>query len=291
MIVIRVWNGLGNQLFQYAYARYLSEHSENQVLLENERWKRDKIIGEDLQTDRKYSLCYFRISLPCVPMTEMERWRYIENATCKDKLLNCCNKLGIEKNLLKYEDDIKSLTSKKFNYRNYYIIGIFQTLKFLQSMRQILLQELQLKKELNLSESINTILKEREVVAVHIRRGDYLTVQYLRSSVKRIINRNYYGKAIEYIADRVTKPVFFFFSDDSQWVKQNISCKYEHYYMDDLHLKDYEELVLMSKCKHHIIANSTFSFWGAWLCQNINQIVIAPTEMNKELLLHEWKIM
>ena len=109
--------------------------------------------------------------------------------------------------------------------------------------------------------------------------------------MKRIINRNYYGKAIEYIADRVTKPVFFFFSDDSQWVKQNISCKYEHYYVDELHLKDYEELVLMSKCKHHIIANSTFSFWGAWLCQNINQIVIAPTEMNKELLLHGWKIM
>ena len=62
MIVIRVWNGLGNQLFQYAYARYLSEHSENQVLLENERWKRDKIIGEDLQTDRKYSLCYLKFN-------------------------------------------------------------------------------------------------------------------------------------------------------------------------------------------------------------------------------------
>lgn len=291
MIVIRIWHGLGNQLFQYAYARYLAEHFRNQVLLENKRWKKHKIIGEDLKTNREYLLYHFRITLPCITMNEMKRWNYIEDITLKDKMLKLCNRLGIGKNLLQYENNMKGLTAKELNCRNHYIVGFFQSLDYLQSMRVVLLKELQLKNELCILDKISQILDEREVIAVHIRRGDYLTVQYLRGLTKRIINRKYYDKAIQYMIDKVSNPVFFFFSDDSQWVKQNIVCSCEHYYMDELHLADYEELILMSKCKHHIIANSTFSFWGAWLCQNQNQIVIAPFEMNKELLMNKWIIM
>lgn len=291
MIVIRIWNGLGNQLFQYTYARYLSEYFKNQVILEHDRWERTRVKGEDLQTEREYALNNFDISLPSIPISEMKRWRYIEKTAIKDKLLYRINMIGFGKNLLHYEDDMKSLVAKELNYRNHYIIGQFQTLDFLQSIRHILLQEFQLKRKLNIPEWVSQILDDKEVIAVHIRRGDYLSVQYLRSTIKRIINRNYYGKAMEYMTNRITDPVFFFFSDDLQWVRKNITCVCEHFYMDELQLKDCEELVLMSRCKHHIIANSTFSFWGAWLCQNKNQIVVAPTEMNKELLLHNWKLM
>lgn len=90
---------------------------------------------------------------------------------------------------------------------------------------------------------------------------------------------DYYRAAIQYIAERVMQPNFFIFSDDIAWVRKNLNFNYPCSYVDINHgLESYNDMRLMSLCKHNIIANSTFSWWGAWLNSNSEKIVIAPKQ-------------
>jgi hypothetical protein len=95
-----------------------------------------------------------------------------------------------------------------------------------------------------------------------------------------VCSENYYKKAIELIESKVENPNFFIFTDDTDWVKANIKINHPVTYISEINkakpMADYQELILASKCKHNIIANSSFSWWGAWLNTNPDKIVIAP---------------
>ena len=113
-------------------------------------------------------------------------------------------------------------------------------------------------------------------VSIHVRRGDYLT-NPVTFQTHGLCDIDYYKKAIDEILDLVDKPHFFIFSDDQSWAKSNIIFGAPtDYVMHNNSLKNYEDLRLMSYCRHHIIANSSFSWWGAWLGNNPEKIVIAP---------------
>jgi hypothetical protein len=114
-------------------------------------------------------------------------------------------------------------------------------------------------------------------VSLHIRRGDYVS-----NSVNREIyatcSMDYYHRCAIEMTRRVTDPHFFVFSDDIEWAKDNLDIKHAVTYVDHNSQEEaYKDLCLMSKCKHHIIANSTFSWWGAWLADNKDKIVFAPS--------------
>ncbi|RYY08216.1 MAG: alpha-1,2-fucosyltransferase, partial [Sphingobacteriaceae bacterium] len=107
------------------------------------------------------------------------------------------------------------------------------------------------------------------------RRGDYVTdsgANYLMG----VLPVDYYNKAILYIKEKIADPNFYFFSDDLEWVKSNIKTGTTNFYVDQN--PDYIDLDLMRHCKHQIIANSTFSWWGAFLNRNPDKIVIAPQQ-------------
>jgi hypothetical protein len=109
---------------------------------------------------------------------------------------------------------------------------------------------------------------------LHIRRGDYLT-----NIVHNTNKEDYYKNAIKLIEEKVKNPVFYIFSDEIEWVKQNFDIKYPTVYVDfNDALTNFEDIKLMSSCKHNIIANSSFSWWSAWLNENSNKIVIAPKQ-------------
>ena len=113
-------------------------------------------------------------------------------------------------------------------------------------------------------------------MSLHIRRGDYTKPS--TQSLHGLCNAEYYAKSIAYIAERVENPVFFIFSDDIDWAKENMKTGYEQYYIDfNDASQNHEDLRLMSNCKHHIVANSTFSWWGAWLDPNPIKIVTIPS--------------
>lgn len=289
MVVIRIWEGLGNQLFQYAYARNLQGRSKNQILLENARVYRKYLPGEDLSVERKCEIFRFNISIPFIQMEKMKKWDYLQQRNKADQFrmkMNCGKYRFVNEG-----DKMFEYNDENYDFFNYYIMGHFQNIRYLDEIREILLREITLKREMQIPQWLIELLEERQVVSVHVRRGDYLNHKYLLRTIRKIYARNYYDKAITFITERVKQPVILFFSDDMEWVKENLKCDRECYYADELHLNDYEELMLMSKCSHNIMANSTFSFWGAWLNQNSCKFVVGPREMSRSIVSENWVLM
>lgn len=121
------------------------------------------------------------------------------------------------------------------------------------------------------NKEISEIIVNTESVSLHVRHGDYKSFGF------PVLSLSYYKKAIEIISNKVKEPVFFLFSDDINYVKDNFSFLPQYHIVDwNKGKESYRDMQLMSLCKHNIIANSTFSFWGARLNTNKNAIKISP---------------
>lgn len=290
MIIVRVWEGLGNQMFQYAYARLLKEKSGKKVFLEGRRIYRECLPQEDLSVERKCTIYHYKLSLKFVKPELLNGWSYLGRRSPFQILKYWLSKQGVGKNLLETdENDMFAYHERLMSVHDHtYVIGHFFNRKYIEPIRDILLKEFSLKKEPILPEDLKTLMKSEETVSVHLRRGDYLYVECAQVINREMRRGRYYERAQDYISERVKNPVFLFFSDDIEWVKENIPCKYRHYYVSDIGLQDYEELIVMSRCRHNIIANSTFSFWAGWLNQNEKRIVVAPKHWMPTIIPKDW---
>ncbi len=175
---------------------------------------------------------------------------------------------------------------KQFNFdsamlavKSGYVEWYFQTEKYFKSI------ESQLRKEFSFvvspsqqNSNMIDIIESSTSVSVHVRRWDFVSLA-AANNFHGICDLPYYKRAIEYIQSKVPNASFFFFSDDIDWVKENLVVEGKSYYIDfNKWDKSYEDMRLMSLCKHNIIANSSFSWWGARLNTHQNKIVIAPNE-------------
>jgi hypothetical protein len=158
-----------------------------------------------------------------------------------------------------------------------YLVGYWQSEKYFVKHKEVIRQELTFKNELspeNLA-TASSLLKTASV-SLHVRRGDYVSSQ-ATNDVHGVCTLDYYRNAISHMARSVESPRFFIFSDDINWVKANLQLDFPcEYIANNVGANSYVDMRLMSMCKHNIIANSSFSWWGAWLNSNPNKIVIAP---------------
>ena len=149
-----------------------------------------------------------------------------------------------------------------------------------------------------INKNISELILNSNSVGIHIRRGNYVADAQV-NHIHGTCDMDYYNRSIKYISGRITNPHFYIFSDEIEWAKQNFKIEFPMTYVDTnigfdgenyQDDKNYEDLRLMSQCKHNIIANSSFSWWGAWLNVNPNKIIIAPknwfadTEKNKQTI-------
>lgn len=168
---------------------------------------------------------------------------------------------------------------KVFNFEHYnqIFIGTWQSEKYFISVKNDIQGVFQFNEEKlsDLTIEISKKIKNEESVSIHIRRGDYLHDSY-KDEFANVCTIDYYLKSINYIKSKVSDPVFYVFSDDINWVK--IQFKNENMIFVDFNMKinSWQDMYLMSLCKHNIIANSTFSWWGAYLNANVEKIVVAP---------------
>lgn len=161
------------------------------------------------------------------------------------------------------------------NDTNYLINGFWQNYLYCESIENKIRNCFQFKIPRNWNNKV--ILKEMQnsnSVSIHIRRGDYLHSQF--SDYNVIKTMDYFNNAIAYIKKSINNPVFFIFSDDIEWCKKHFIGKEYVYVIGNTGKYSYLDMYMMSNCKHNIISNSTFSWWGAWLNNNNNKIVIAP---------------
>lgn len=193
------------------------------------------------------------------------------------------------------QDPVKYVPSIFDNLEsNQYLIGHFQSYKFFEEYRNSILEELQFSTEA-LSDKTKAVAEDMQScnsVSLHVRRGDYMNGYYYEM-LGKICDVAYYQRAIDAINERVSHPRFYVFSDDPQFVADNLKIENATYVDFNRGKDSWQDMYLMSQCKHNIIANSTFSWWGAWLNRNPQKIVVAPNRWfanmeNDEIVLPEW---
>lgn len=284
MLTINLKGGLGNQMFQYALGRRLSLERNETLALDTTTLHRAQEVGD---VYRPFALDAFRIDAHIITPEEAARRKYPYGLLSKG--LHLFRLKVLRQTYVGWHPELLK------QYRCLYFDGYFQSPKYFEDIRQILLKDFSLVKPFNTTTAqIAAYMGETNSVSVHVRRSDYITNHRARNA-QGICSLEYYANAVRKIQESITNPVWFIFSDDIQWVKEELSLPGETIYVSGAGISDQEELLLMSTCKHNIIANSSFSWWGAWLNQNPNKMVIAPTPWfdirkneHKDLIPEKW---
>ena len=266
MVIVRINGGLGNQMFQYAMAKSFAKNR-------NDIFKMD-ISFYPKQTLRKYELNLFYVKEDIAADKENIMLRGQEGLYYKiRKKLN----IPLKRPSTYIRETLNFNIEKEVSYpkENIYLDGIWQNEKYFFNIRKELISDFTPKIHLGTeAKSYIEEIQKKNSISLHVRRGDYIANDHTKS-FHGVCNIEYYKKAIEYIVSNVPQPKFYIFSDDMQWCKKNFSFLENKVYVDKT-ANAIEDLELMKNCKHNIIANSTFSWWGAWLNNFNNKIVITP---------------
>lgn len=263
--------GLGNQMFQYAAGRSLSQKLNTGLKLDVEdyKWGRYKL--------HKYCLDKLSINTKKAGTQEIKKLKF-KTASIIERISFKFENKERERGEKSYKNMGTVFDRNFFNLNDdLYIEGYWQSEKYFIDIKDIILGEFILKKPAagkNL-EHLKTINKT-ESVSLHIRRGDYINNEKTKS-LHGIDLKLYYENAVNLIKKSMKNPYFFIFSDEPDWVRENFRGEFKFTVVDcNTGRTGYEDMRLMSACKHNIIANSSFSWWGAWLNQNPEKIVTAP---------------
>lgn len=265
--IIKISGGLGNQLFQYALGKNLALKNGSDLKLDISWYDSVDSNYRDFKIDN------YKTNFTIAQKLEMDKFRKSNIVTKIIKKIfgSNCRK---EKN---FNFDSKILNLSKPAY----LIGYWQSEKYFSNITDVIRKELVLKNDpsIETKEWIKKI-SNSNAVSLHIRRGDYIN-NTKTNQTHGTCSLDYYKEAITYISQKITKPVFFIFSDDIEWAKKNLQIAFPIFFVSDNKIPDYEELIIMSNCKHNIIANSSFSWWGAWLNNNPEKTIIAPKKWFK----------
>lgn len=259
-VVVRLMGGLGNQLFQYALGRAIEIECGAHVSFD------PSLISR--KNGRVYMLDRFTTKLQIAETPSPSHF---------DRFLRFLG-LGhyITERQLAY---MPYLFSRIKHGGTFYLDGYWQTEKYFNAIRKEILAEITLATPLGEhAKAIARSIYESQSVALHVRRGDY-AANMGAQTVHDVCGIAYYQRVLALMREKMPDAHFFIFSDDIRWVQENLDLDPAiTTYVSGTGLSDEAELVLMSSCKHQIIANSTFSWWAAWLNQNPSKIVIAPQQ-------------
>jgi hypothetical protein len=271
MIIVRLMGGLGNQMFQYAAARRLA-HSNSTHLKIDLSWFN---AIEEIETPRHYGLHALAAQEDIATPAEVSRFRNEDQNSFQGMVRKALALFSRDRFIREkhYHFDPSLLTLSG----DAYLEGYWQSEKYFKDIAITIRSEFAVR---YMPDECNSRMAEyiggEDSVSLHVRRGDYIASK-VTNQFHGVCPLDYYHAAIAEIAGQIVSPHFFIFSDDHDWVKENLWLDFPATFVnhnDALH--GYEDLRLMSMCKHHIIANSSFSWWGAWLGSNPHKIVIAP---------------
>lgn len=274
MKIIKYKGGLGNQMFQYAFGRALQEKYLQKHIVADFRFYQDKINGDT----KRPNILELNILLKVADKKKLDDFfLFVTNpllSKMKGKVLIGLEAIFNKEYYLEYNRAWRN-PEKLLKYT--YYDGYWQSWKYLIGIERKLRDEFQFKGNIGVK-SRHAIIEYSKVnsVMLGIRRGDYLQ----ESQHYGILTQEYYQKCMSYISNRIPDPIFIVFSNDIEWVKNHMDLKNYNviYRTRELQDSDTEELMVMAACKHFIIANSTYQWWGAWLGKSPEKVVIAPNK-------------
>ncbi|WP_316792775.1 alpha-1,2-fucosyltransferase [Pedobacter frigoris] len=263
MKIVRFLGGLGNQMFQYAFYKALQKRFPN--VKADLQGFHDYGLHNGFELEDLFDIRVSRASLFKSKLYQVHHKKWIYRKL--RRVLNLKKAYQEEINLFGFDPEVFT------NPKPAYYWGYWQNLAYFQDISKEIRADFTFS---NLSDSKNqgalNSIQNSSSVSIHIRRGDYLTDPLLGG----VCNLEYYQKAISYVQSRVDSPKYFIFSNDIEWCRENLNLTNCEFISWNNGTKSYLDMQLMSNCKHNIIANSSFSWWAAWLNQNNNNIVICP---------------
>lgn len=247
MKIIHFNSGLGNQIFQYMFCQYQKDRTNKIYGYYNSKWLRqhnglevNKVLCGEIPKATWYSNI---IALLCRSLHFIDKKGYFFSSD------NCYNPSAI------------------------YYSGYWQDIQFYRNHPKPKFKDFKLNKK---NAKAKNLMLQTNSVSIHIRRGDYLEAETAKL-MGNICTLDYYKKAIQKVKEYIETPVFFVFSDDIQWAKNNIKENNIHFIDWNKGKDSFFDMYLMSMCKAHIIANSSFSYWGAYM-SDVNLITIYPSK-------------
>lgn len=260
MIIVKLMGGHSNQMFQYATARQLALQSKTSLKLDLSWF--DSISEND--TTRVYELDAYTIE------------EHIYTPTFLSRILH---KLGYityyHEPSFSYSSAIKELGP------NVHLEGYFQSWKYFDEIRDTIVSDFSYRQQPNDANAklLKTIQNDPRAVSLHIRRGDYVTNSNA-NSFHGLKDIKYYKAALKEIKKHIKSPNLYVISNDPEWCRKNLDLGVPTIIVDNNtgEKSGAEDMRLMRACKHNILANSSFSWWGAWLNENPDKIVVAPKQ-------------
>lgn len=271
MVISNLIGGLGNQMFQYAVGRALSLERDVPLRLDISDFANYE-LHQGFELQRVFN-CTADIANETDVRTKLG-WQYmssVRRVVSRSSMAALRRKAFVIEPHFHYWHGIKNVPS------DCYLKGYWQSEQyFLEAATQIRREfSFKLPLEQKNTEIANQI-QQTNAISLHVRRGDYVS-NYKNIKTYELCSLDYYRSSIHYISERVQNPNFIIFSDDVAWAKKNLKIDFPHQYIaNNQGSESYNDMRLMSLCKHHIIANSTFSWWGAWLNSKTDKLVIAP---------------
>lgn len=269
---VAIYGGLGNQMFQYALCIAL-----------NQKGVKSRILF----THYLYSFYHTGFNLGNVFSIKFDLPSLILNWILVHGEFFYKNRISgffLKRILVSYQEKKNKYLEKEefefdpevFNQKEKILVGTWQAEDYFRDIKEIILREYNFRTP---TDKINMELIEKIVnsnsVSIHVRRGDYLNDRW-KNILGVIRGTVYYDNAISFINSKVKNPEYFVFSDDIKWAKENLVLDNCTYVDHNKGRNSYIDMYLMSICKHNIIANSTFSWWAAWLNVNPKKIVTIP---------------
>jgi hypothetical protein len=270
MIVVKLMGGHSNQLFQYAVGRNLAEKHKTELLLDIS-WFNDT---KDVAAPRDYELACYSLK---ASTTDMNNIKIVDGAGRLNHLLH---KSGFGRSVKTYNENGLGYDPQVMRLpNNSMLVGYWQNERYFKHLRLDILKEIEPVTPLSKSnQKLITKIQSCESVWMHVRRGDYVEDKNT-NAFHGLKGADYYKKALKTLISKLPEQKaknieIFVCSNDIAWCKQNLKFKYPVHFVENKLGSD--DMRVVKHCKHDIIANSSFSWWGAWLNQNPDKIVIAP---------------
>lgn len=277
MIIVKIWGGIGNQLFQYVFGQYLRHRFHQDV-----RYDDNSFVSTDKL--RKRELDALNVNIDWDDHCSFSKYKGV-----KGRILRLYYQMFPKQHYIGLDDKIPDRIKSTDVY---FFQGYWQDYKYYEWLQNNIPDFIIKSKifPIELDDIKQKIVACPQSVSIHIRRGDYFTPQYV--STYGVCTKDYFEKAIKIMKEKIPNARFFVFTDDIDWVNDHIQLDADALIIPNYDISQFAYIELMSLCKHHIISNSSFSWWGAILNEKKDSLVISPSKWkltsDKTIALDKW---
>jgi Glycosyl transferase family 11 len=270
MVIVRLTGGLGNQMFQYAAGRALADGLGAELLLDTRAF--EHALAFHAYTRRAYALSPFKLRARLATPAELKNWPvWVVEIGMRLRLVRPLFRRWHFEAAITYDPSIRTL------HEPVCLIGYWQSERYFIDIADRIRADFTLREPLcDANARLLELARSAGSVGLHVRRGDFISLDDA-AQVHGLCSVDYYRRAISLVRNRCPKCHFLIFSDAPQWARAELPLDPSAVFITGNAERPEQDLALMSACKHHIIANSSFSWWAGWLGYSPDQIVIAPT--------------